>query len=78
MKVSARMGLAYGILLASILLLAATQILAVRRLRALGEEAARSAIEAGRYAPWAREKIESTDRHEHSGRRIGQLDAMPT
>ena len=44
MKVSARMGLAYGILLASILLLAATQILAVRRLRALGEEAARSGL----------------------------------
>ena len=39
---------------------------------------ARSVIEEGRYAPWAREKIEAMDRHEHSGRRIGQATMMPT
>ncbi len=32
---------------------------------------ARQAISAGRYAAYAREKLEAIDRHEHSGRRFG-------
>ncbi len=44
MKISMRIGLAFGILLASIVLLAATQIFVVRRLKTLGEEAARSGL----------------------------------
>lgn len=32
---------------------------------------ARAAIEEGRYAAFAAEKLEAIDRHEHSGRRIG-------
>ena len=34
-------------------------------------EEARQAIEAGRYAAYARSKLEAIDRHEHSGRRFG-------
>jgi hypothetical protein len=32
---------------------------------------ARAAIEAGAYARYARVKLDAIDRHEHSGRRIG-------
>ncbi len=35
---------------------------------------ARAAIEAGDYARWARAKLDAIDRHEHSGRRIGDAD----
>ena len=34
---------------------------------------ARSAIEKGTYAPFARAKLEAIDRHEHSERRFGQV-----
>jgi queuine tRNA-ribosyltransferase len=33
---------------------------------------ARSAIEAGEYARYARHKLEAIDRHEHSGKRFGR------
>ncbi len=33
---------------------------------------ARGAIEAGRYAAYAREKLDAIDRHEHSDKRIGE------
>jgi methyl-accepting chemotaxis protein len=46
MKVSMRVGLGYGILLASILILAAVQIFAIRRLQVLNEGAARSGLSA--------------------------------
>ena len=32
---------------------------------------ARAAIAAGRYAAYARDKLEAIDRHEHSDRRMG-------
>ena len=46
MKVPMRISLVYGILLASVLLLAAVQIFAMRRLRALNEGTARSGLSA--------------------------------
>ena len=46
MKVSMRVGLGYGILLASILILAAVQIFAIRRLQVLNEGMARSGLSA--------------------------------
>lgn len=46
MKIPARISLGYGILLASILLLAVVQIVAVRNLQALNESASRSGLDA--------------------------------
>ena len=36
---------------------------------------ARDAIEAGRYAAFARTKLDQIDRHEHSDRRLGEVMA---
>jgi hypothetical protein len=34
---------------------------------------ARAAIELGRYAAFAKQKLDAIDRHEHADRRLGQV-----
>jgi len=72
MRVSVRISLGYGILLASILLLAAVQIFAIRRLQLLNEGTARSGLSA---AMTSLELMRDTDLiAEYSGRFFRQGD----